>query len=200
MNVIIFDTEFLSLSKKQSDYNSLIKYKNRMFPEIFQFSFLEVKLFADTKIKKKYNYYLKTKKEIPLRLKKLTNLTKNKILKAISFKEFASVLSAYLISKKKNILICNGSDIELLKLNLNKNKIILNINVKYVNLRKISQHIDYKPMNTYELKKNISSKLKVHDAINDCKIIFYYLGKIKRRMGLKKFNRLINNFVQIKKI
>ena len=41
MKIIIFDTEFLSLSKKHSYLKNLIKYKKKLFPEIIQISFLK---------------------------------------------------------------------------------------------------------------------------------------------------------------
>ena len=36
MNIIIFDTEFFSLSKKKSNLKYLKKYQNLLFPEIIQ--------------------------------------------------------------------------------------------------------------------------------------------------------------------
>jgi hypothetical protein len=200
VNFIIADSEYISLSKNKSDYNSLIKYKNQMFPEIFQFSFIDVKFSTNAKIVKKHNYYLKTKKNIPLRLKRLTNLTRNDSLKKIDINYFSQILHEHLTSKKKVTLICNGKDVQLLKLNLNKNKIRLNIKVKYVNLRKISKYVYNKTMTTSELKKAINSKIRNHDAINDCKIIYFYLCRIKKKLGLKKLNNLFSNFAQTTKI
>jgi len=200
MNFIIFDTEYLSLSKNKSNYSSLIKYKNQMFPEIFQFSFIDVKFSKTTKIVKKNNYYLKTKKNIPLRLRRLTNLTRNASLKKIHINYFSRILFKHLTNKKKVTLICNGKDVQLLKLNFNKNKIKLNIIVNYINLRKISKKLYNQAMNTSELKKTINSKIRNHDAINDCKIIYLYLCRIKKSLGLNKFNNLLNSFAQTIKI
>ena len=41
MKIIIFDTEYLSLSKKYSNIKSVIKFKKKLFPEIIQISFLK---------------------------------------------------------------------------------------------------------------------------------------------------------------
>jgi len=41
MKIIILDSEYICISKKYSNLKSLIKFKKKMFPEIFQISFLK---------------------------------------------------------------------------------------------------------------------------------------------------------------
>ena len=41
MKITILDSEYLSLSKRNSDLKSLIKFKKKLFPEIIQISFLK---------------------------------------------------------------------------------------------------------------------------------------------------------------
>ena len=53
MKIIIFDSEYLSLSKKYSDIKSLIRFKKKLFPEIIQISFLKYSNFFSKKNKKK---------------------------------------------------------------------------------------------------------------------------------------------------
>ena len=41
MKITIFDTEYLSLSKRYADLRNIIKFKKKLFPEIIQISFLK---------------------------------------------------------------------------------------------------------------------------------------------------------------
>ena len=78
MNIFIVDTEFISISKSKSSFKQLIKFKKIKFPEIFQFSMIKISDFDKLKILNKYNFYIKTKQNIPGRLIKLTNLNLSK--------------------------------------------------------------------------------------------------------------------------
>ena len=87
MKIIIFDTEYLSLSKKYSDLKSLIKFKEKLFPEIIQISFLKYSNIYLKNKQKKLNIFIKIKQKIPKRIKKLTNITSNLLhIKAIILK------------------------------------------------------------------------------------------------------------------
>ena len=77
MKIIIFDTEYLSLSKKYSDIKNLIKFKEKLFPEIIQISFLKCSNIYLKNNQKKLNIFIKIKQKIPKRITKLTNITSN---------------------------------------------------------------------------------------------------------------------------
>ena len=81
MKIIIFDTEYLSLSKKYSDLKSLIKFKEKLFPEIIQISFLKCPNIYLKNNQKKLNIFIKIKQKIPKRITKLTNITSNLLQK-----------------------------------------------------------------------------------------------------------------------
>ena len=154
INTYVFlDLEYFSISKKLSPYKELLKNQRIIFPEIFQVSFLICK--KNLKKYKIFNFYLKTKKEIPNRLIKLCGLNKKKIVR-ISFKRF---LKFFLnkINKKNLLIICNGDDLKLLKKNISYNKIQkeLDIKLNFLNLRKLSKKLFLKEYDTYEIKKNL---------------------------------------------
>ena len=65
MKIIIFDTEYLSLSKKYSNIKSVIKFK-KIVSEIIQISFLKCSNIL--KKKKKLNIFIKIKQKIPKRI------------------------------------------------------------------------------------------------------------------------------------
>ena len=123
MKLIIFDTEYLSLSRKLSNFNSLVKYKKKLFPEIIQISFLKMSnIFLKNSKKKKLNIYIKIKQKIPRRIIKLTDITQ-KILnrKGLLFQDAIKSIDKFI--ENKTILIANGEDIRLLKFNINHYKI-----------------------------------------------------------------------------
>ena len=120
MKIIIFDTEYLSLSKKYSDLKSLIKFKEKLFPEIIQISFLKCPNIYLKNNQKKLNIFIKIKQKIPKRITKLTNITSNILQKkGYCFKESMNLIDKFV--DRKSILIANGEDIKLLKLNIRFN-------------------------------------------------------------------------------
>ena len=143
MKIIIFDTEYLSLSKKYSDIKNLIKFKEKLFPEIIQISFLKCSNIYLKNTQKKFNIFIKIKQKIPKRITKLTNITSNFLqTKGHYFKE--SIKQIDKIVDRNSILLANGDDIKILKLNIRFNNIERNNKrmVNYVNFRKILNRID----------------------------------------------------------
>jgi DNA polymerase III alpha subunit (gram-positive type) len=145
MKIIIFDTEYLSLSKKYSNIKSLIRFKKKLFPEIIQISFLKCANIYTKNNQKKLNIFIKIKQKIPKRITKLTKITQNTIKKkGYYFKKSMNLIDKFV--DKKSILIANGDDIKILKLNMkynnfkNSKKKIIN----YINLKKIFNTIDKK--------------------------------------------------------
>ena len=195
MKIIIFDTEYLSLSKRYSDLKSLIKFKKKLFPEIIQISFLKCPNVYSKNNQKKLNIFIKIKQKVPKRITKLTNITSNILQKkGYCFKE-----SMYLIDKfidKKSILLSNGEDMELLKLNMRFNNFERGNKklVNYVNLRKILKRIDNKRnFNTENLNKIFKFKINfnLHNASNDCIVIYKSLRKLIKIHGKKEFENMI---------
>ena len=120
MKIIIFDTEYLSLSKRYSDLRNLIKFKKKLFPEIIQISFLKCSNIYLKNKQKKLNIFIKIKQKIPKRITKLTNITSNILQKkGYCFKESMNLIDKFV--DRKSILIANGEDIKLLKLNIRYN-------------------------------------------------------------------------------
>ena len=197
INTYVFlDLEYFSISKKLSAYKELLKNQRILFPEIFQVSFLICK--KNLKKYKIFNFYLKTKKEIPNRLIKLCGVNKKKIVR-ISFKRF---LKFFLnkINKKNLLIICNGDDLKLLKKNISYNKIQkeLDIKLNFLNLRKLSKKLFLKEYDTYELKKKfkINKSLKLHNAANDVLILFHVFYKISNIWGEERFDKIIKNITK----
>ena len=197
INTYVFlDLEYFSISKKLSTYKELLKNQRILFPEIFQVSFLICK--KNLKKYKIFNFYLKTKKEIPNRLIKLCGVNKKKIVR-ISFKRF---LKFFLnkINKKNLLIICNGDDLKLLKKNISYNKIQkeLDIKLNFLNLRKLSKKLFLKEYDTYEIKKKfkINKSLKLHNAANDVLILFHAFYKISNIWGKERFDKIIKNITK----
>ena len=138
MKIIIFDTEYLSLSKKYSDIKNLIKFKEKLFPEIIQISFLKCSNIYLKNNQKKLNIFIKIKQKIPKRITKLTNITSNFLQKkGYYFKESMNQIDK--IVDRNSVLLANGDDIKILKLNIRFNNIERDNKriVNYVNFRKI---------------------------------------------------------------
>ena len=83
MKITIFDTEYLSLSKRYADLRNLIKFKKKLFPEIIQISFLKCSNIYLKNKQKKLNIFIKIKQKIPKRITKLTNITSNILQKKV---------------------------------------------------------------------------------------------------------------------
>ena len=188
MNIYIIDTEYISLSKKKSSYLQINKYKGLKFPEIFQFSMIQIEVSNNLKKKKKYNFYIKTNNPIPSRLLHLCNLDAYKLNRGIKFNSFIEKLK--LAVKNNSLIICNGEDLRLLKLNIKyHNTTGLNKKIYFLNLRKLSIKNFKRDLETESLKKfiNLKKKFNFHDSSDDCEILYLYLKFIKKKLGLKNF-------------
>ena len=196
MKIIIFDTEYLSLSKKYSDLKNLIKFKEKLFPEIIQISFLKCSNIYLKNNKKKLNIFIKIKQKIPKRITKLTNITSNFLQKkGYYFKESMNQIDK--IVDRNSVLLANGDDIKILKLNIRFNNIERDNKriVNYVNFRKILNRINKKKnydtenlIKIFELKTNFI----LHNASNDCIVLYKSLRKLIKIYGKKKFEDMIS--------
>ena len=77
MKIIILDSEYICISKKHSNIRSLIKFKKKIFPEIFQIAFLKSSNIYLKRNQKKLNIFIRIRQKIPRRITKLTNITSN---------------------------------------------------------------------------------------------------------------------------
>jgi DNA polymerase III alpha subunit (gram-positive type) len=201
MKITILDSEYLSLSKRNSDLKSLIKFKKKLFPEIIQISFLKCSNIYLENNQKRLNILIKIKQKLPIRIEKLTKITSNILKKqGSSFKESMSLIDRFI--DDKSILIANGEDLRLLKLNikynnLNKRKKKL---VYYVNLKKILNRI-YKKQNhdTENLNKVFKFKIEFnpHNSSNDCIILYRTIKKLINIFGKEKFKDIISKNKQV---
>ena len=206
MKVIIFDTEYLSLSKKYSDLKSLIKFKEKLFPEIIQISFLKCSNIYLKNKQKKLNIFIKIKQKIPKRITKLTNITSNILKKkGHCFKESMNLIDKFI--DKKSILLANGDDIEILKLNIRFNNFKRGTKklVNFVNYQKALSRIDKKKntdiryYDTENLNKIFKFKINfhLHNASNDCIVIYKSLRKLIKIYGKKKFEDMIIQNIEL---
>ena len=195
MKIIIFDTEYLSLSKRYSDLRNLIKFKKKLFPEIIQISFLKCSNIYLKNNQKKLNIFIKIKQKIPKRITKLTNISSNILQKkGHCFKESMNLIDKFI--DKKSILLANGDDIEILKLNIRFNNFKRGTKklVNYVNYRKILNRINKKKnYDTANLNKIFKFKInfQLHNASNDCIVIYKSLRKLIKIYGKKEFEDMI---------
>ena len=195
MKITIFDTEYLSLSKRYSDLRNLIKFKKKLFPEIIQISFLKCSNIYLKNKQKKLNIFIKIKQKIPKRITKLTNITSNILQKkGHCFKESMNLIDKFI--DKKSILLANGDDIEILKLNIRFNNFKRGTKklVNYVNYRKILNKINKKKnYDTENLNKIFKFKINfhLHNASNDCIVIYKSLRKLIKIYGKKEFEDMI---------
>ncbi len=200
MKIIIFDTEYLSLSKRCSNLRNLIKFKKKLFPEIIQISFLKCSNIYLKNKQKKLNIFIKIKQKIPKRITKLTNVTSNILQKkGHYFKETMNLIDKFI--DKKSILLANGNDIEILKLNIRFNNFKRGTKklVNYVNYNKFLSKIDKKKntdiryYDTENLNKIFKFKINfhLHNASNDCVVIYKSLRKLIKIYGKSKFKDMI---------
>jgi hypothetical protein len=200
MKIIIFDTEYLSLSKRYSDLKNLIKFKKKLFPEIIQISFLKCSNIYLKNKQKKLNIFIKIKQKIPKRITKLNNVTSNILQKkGHYFKETMNLIDKFI--DKKSILLANGNDIEILKLNIRFNNFKRGTKklVNYVNYNKFLSKIDKKKntdiryYDTENLNKIFKFKINfhLHNASNDCVVIYKSLRKLIKIYGKSKFKDMI---------
>lgn len=200
--IYILDLEYLSWSLKSAQ-NIFFRKKSQP-PEIIQLGLIKLSL-KNFKSINHLNLYVQPKiNDIPKRITNLTGITKKLILsKGITFDK--AITKTFKFLDKKSIIICNGSDDKILKINFKINKINLNFYKKkilFYDFSKILKKLN--PLiktNTDKLTKlfNLKLKIKPHNAINDCRIIIEVLKKIKKDVGknsltieimdnLKKFN------------
>ncbi len=195
MKIIILDTEYVCISKKHSNIRSLIKFKKKIFPEIFQISFLKSSNIYLNRNQKKLNIFIKIRQKIPKRIAKLTNITSDFLeRKGFFFKKSLNLIDKFI--DRKSILIDNGGDLELLKLNIKfhnierHNKKIVN----YVNFSKITKKLNKNELiSTENLNKIFKFKINYnhHNALNDCITINKSLKKIIKNYGKKEFEKMI---------
>ena len=197
MRLTIFDSEYLSISRRYSDFKSLIKFKKKLFPEIIQISFLEISnIFSKKNKKKKLNIFIKTNQKITSRISRLTGISQKIIEeKGYLFQDAISLIDKF--NKKKSILVANGDDIKLIKLNINYNDINRKKKntIYYVNLKSLLNKIyNSKNFDTQTLNKifNFKINFRIHDSSNDCKIIYRSLKKLIKIYGKKKFKKIID--------
>ena len=198
MNIFIIDTEYISLSKKKSSYLEINKYKGLRFPEIFQFSMIQIEESDSLKMVRKYSFYVKTINSIPSRLLRLCNLDAYKLNNSIKFNSLIEKLR--LVIKNNSLVICNGEDLRLLSLNMNyNNSTRLNKKVYFLNLRKLSMEKFKLDLETESLKKfiDIKKKFNFHDSSDDCEVLYLYLKFIKRKLKIKNFLAKIFKKVEI---
>ena len=114
MKIIIFDTEYLSLSKRYADLRNLIKFKKKLFPEIIQISFLKCSNIYLKNKQKKLNIFIKIKQKIPKRITKLTNITSNILQKkGHCFKESMNLIDKFIDSGRCEFLSAFGVQLPL---------------------------------------------------------------------------------------
>ena len=97
---------------------------------------------------------------------------------------------------KKSILLANGEDIEILKLNIRFNNFERSNKrfVNYINLKKTLNRIDKKKnYDTENLNKIFKFKINfhLHNASNDCVVIYKSLRKLIKIYGKKEFEDMI---------
>ena len=194
MKIIIFDTEYLSLSKKHSNIKSIIKFKKKLFPEIIQISFLKCSNIFLRNKQKKLNIFIKIKQKIPKRITKLTKITQYTLKKkGYYFEKSMSLIDKFV--DKSSILIANGNDIKILKLNIKYNNFKKNKKklINFVNLKKVLYQIDKKNYDTENLNKIFNFKINFnpHYASNDCIIIYKAIRKIIKIYGKKQLKKMI---------
>jgi hypothetical protein len=196
MNILIFDTEYISISKSKSDMKSVLKYKNHTFPEIFQISFILIKKNnGNFHLIKKYIFNLETKQKISNRLKKLTHLKKKDFKNRINFFIFIKKIRKFF--KNKVVFLSNGEDAKLLKMNLLNQNIKLKKKIRYINLRKISKLIYKKNLNTEYIKNKFKlGEIKSHNSLNDCFTIYNYLRHLNAKLGFKKLDKLLEDHIK----
>ena len=195
MKIIILDSEYICISKKHSNIRSLIKFKKKIFPEIFQISFLKSSNIYLKRNQKKLNIFIKIGQKIPKRIAKLTNITSDFLQrKGFFFKKSLNLIDKFI--DRKSILIDNGGDWKLLKLNIKfhnierHNKKIVN----YVNFAKIAKKFNKNELVTTEnLNKIFKFKINYnqHNALNDCITINRCLKIIIKNYGKKEFKKMI---------
>lgn len=181
-NFIIMDLEWTSWhGNYYGKYNQFEKRSAKQKKEIIQIG--AIKINKDFKIIKKLNIYVKPKinPKLSRYIIKLTGITQTTIdKKGLNFKDAFNIFQKF---TKKNKIICNGADENILKKNLALNKIneaikITNIKKLLITKYKIPREYCHSPLIQsyfgYKIKKKNS-----HNAVHDCISILRALRKIK---------------------
>jgi|ETNmetMinimDraft_20_1059909.scaffolds.fasta_scaffold13513_2 hypothetical protein len=188
MNIIIFDTEFFSLSKKKSNLKYLKKYQNLLFPEIIQLGAYKYTNFFLNKKPRKMNIFFNTKQKIPERIKNLTGINE-KILKSEGKDFNKNIYSFFNFIDKKSIVFSNGNDFGIIKLNMKYNNLSkINKTVTFVNLKKIIGNIDTEKL----YLKYSYTKIKSHNALNDCFVLKVSIDDFIKTYGRDGFIKIVN--------
>ena len=188
MNIIIFDTEFFSLSKKKSNLKFLKKYQNLLFPEIIQLGAYKYTNFFLNKKPRKMNIFFNTKQKIPERIKNLTGINE-KILKSEGKDFNKNIYSFFNFIDKKSIVFSNGNDFGIIKLNMKYNNLSkINKTVTFVNLKKIIGNIDTEKL----YLKYSYTKIKSHNALNDCFVLKVSIDDFIKTYGRDGFIKIVN--------
>ena len=188
MNIIIFDTEFFSLSKKKSNLKYLKKYQNLLFPEIIQLGAYKYTNFFLNKKPRKINIFFNTKQKIPERIKNLTGINE-KILKSEGKDFNKNIYSFFNFIDKKSIVFSNGNDFGIIKLNMKYNNLNkINKTVTFVNLKKIIGNIDTEKL----YLKYSYTKIKSHNALNDCFVLKVSIDDFIKTYGRDGFIKIVN--------
>ena len=188
MNIIIFDTEFFSLSKKKSNLKYLKKYQNLLFPEIIQLGAYKYTNFFLNKKPRKMNIFFNTKQKIPERIKNLTGINE-KILKSEGKDFNKNIYSFFNFIDKKSIVFSNGNDFGIIKLNMKYNNLSkINKTVTFVNLKKIIGNIDTEKL----YLKYSYTKIKSHNALNDCFVLKVSIDDFIKTYGRDAFIKIVN--------
>ena len=189
-NIYILDLEYLSWSLKSAKDIKLRKKSQP--PEIIQIGIIQMNLKKFSKKNFLKLYVFPKKNKIPKRINKLTGITET-ILKKRGETFKVSIKKTIEFIKPNSLIVCNGNDDQILKINLKLNK-MRNVFIKkrlyFYNLTKILiKMFPKKNKTTSNLKKlfKLNSKLRTHDALNDCKIINDSIKHIIKFMGKKDF-------------
>ena len=191
--IILLDLEYLSWSFSSAKKISLRK-KNQE-PEIIQFSAIAINLIKNFKIENKINLYVKIKKKtkIPQRIVKLTGINETFLDK--NGVNFDKALKIFLNFYTKNsIVICNGRDDRIIKRNIKLNNISSNrtlFTIPFLDYRLFLKKIFKDKINcdtcNLPLLMKFNSKLKPHNSLNDCMIIYKSIIKAIKSGFKKKF-------------
>ena len=183
MKIYIFDTEYLSWSKKQSNVIDNPRPK-KQFPELIQIFIKEI--FTKKKIHKLIFSKPKHYEVYPYRISKLTGIKKNFLNKnGLDFEEVYKIFTDFI--PVNSLLISNGDDYRILDSNIKINKIKKkNKNIYLLNFYEIikdekifSSFKKLNYINTETIKKTLKLKIKSHNAMNDVNILYLCLKKIK---------------------
>jgi hypothetical protein len=166
----------------------LKKYQNLLFPEIIQLGAYKYTNFFLNKKPRKMNIFFNTKQKIPERIKNLTGINE-KILKSEGKDFNKNIYSFFNFIDKKSIVFSNGNDFGIIKLNMKYNNLSkINKTVTFVNLKKIIGNIDTEKL----YLKYSYTKIKSHNALNDCFVLKVSIDDFIKTYGRDGFIKIVN--------